>query len=144
MYINAKEKLLDKVGLLEDGAKDDVKGGEATRLRIESGVVVLSGVFLGEGIPKAVKLIQGHMEDVLHPLHGSIDVADEEEVADVKHRVAIRKAIQVNPIVIRSGLDDVACLEIAMYAVAVLWNGFDKGPNLLPILPAHKSGPLNG
>ena len=28
-YIVAEEKLLDKVGLLEDGAEDDIKGGEA-------------------------------------------------------------------------------------------------------------------
>ena len=65
MYIEAEEKFLYKVGLLEDGAKDDVKGGEATRLCIEGGVVVLSGVFLGEGIPEAVELLQGHVENVL-------------------------------------------------------------------------------
>ena len=41
MYIDAEEKLLDKVGLLEDGAEYDVKGGEATRLGIESSVVTL-------------------------------------------------------------------------------------------------------
>ena len=144
MYIDAEEKLLDKVGLLEDGAEYDVKGGEATRLGIESSVVILSGVFFGEGIPEAVELLQGHVEDVLHPLHGSIDVADEEEVADVEHGVAIPKAIQINPIVIRSGLDDVTCLEITMNAVSIFRDGFNKGPDFLPVLPTHKSGSLYG
>ena len=144
MYIEAEEKFLYKVGLLEDGAEDDIKGGEATRLCVEGSVVVLSGVFLGEGIPEAVELLQGHVEDVLHPLHGSVDVADEKEVTDVEHRVAIRKAIQVNPIEIRSGLDDVACLEIAMHAMGILWDGFNKGSHLLSVPPTHKSGPLNG
>ena len=144
MYIEAEEKLLDKVGLLEYVAEDDVKGSEATRLDIEGSVVVLSGVFLGEGIPEAVELLQGHVEDVLYPFHGSVDMADEEEVADVEHGVAIRKAIQVNPVVIRSGLDDVSRLEIAMHTVGILRDGFNKGPDFLPILPTHKSGPLNG
>ena len=127
MYIEAEEKLLDKVGLLEDGAEDDVKGGEATRLCIEGSVVVLSGVFLGEGIPEAVELLQGHVEDVLHPLHGSIDVADEEEVADVEHGVAVTKAVQVNPVVVGSGLDDVSRLEVAMQAVAVFRDALNEG-----------------
>ena len=39
--IVAEEKLLDKVGLLEDGAEDDVKGGEAAGPSIEGGVLVL-------------------------------------------------------------------------------------------------------
>ena len=56
-YIVAKEKFLDKVGLLEDGAEDDVEGGEAAGLGIEICVIVLSGIFLGEGIPKAVELL---------------------------------------------------------------------------------------
>ena len=144
MCIDAEEKLLDKVGLLEDSAEDDVKGGEAPRLGIEGSVVVLSGVFLGEGIPKAVELLLGHVEDVLHPFHGGVDVADEEKVADVEHWVTIPKAVQVNPIVIRSGLDDVACLEIAMYAVSIFRDGFNKGSDLLSVLPTHKSSPLNG
>ena len=126
-YVETEEKLLDKVGLLEDDAKNDVKGGEATRLGIEGGVIVLSGVFLGEGIPEAVELLQGHVEDVLHPLHGSVNVADEEEVTNVEHGVAIRKAIQVNPIVIRSGLDDVPRLKVAVYAMAVLRYTLDEG-----------------
>ena len=144
MYIEAEEKLLDKVGLLEYVAEDDVKGGEATRLGIESSVVILSGVFFGEGIPEAVELLLSHVEDVLHTLHGSVDVADKEKVADVEHRVAIPKAIQVNPIIIRSSLDEVACLEIAMHTVSILRDGFYKGSHLLSVPPTYKSGPLNG
>ena len=34
MYIEAEENLLDKVELLEDGAKDDIEDGETTRLDI--------------------------------------------------------------------------------------------------------------
>ena len=112
--IVAEEKLLDKVGLLKDGAEDDVEGGEAPRLGIEGGVLVLPGVFFGEGIPEAVELLQGHVEDVLHLLHGSVDVTDEEEVADVEHGVAVAKAVQVNPVVVGSGLDDVSRLEVAV------------------------------
>ena len=113
-YIVAEEKLLDKVGLLEDGTEDDVEGGEAAGQGIEGGVLVLPGVFFGEGIPEAVELLQGHVEDVLHPLHGSVDVTDEEEVADVEHGVAVAKAVQVNPVVVGSGLDDVSRLEVAV------------------------------
>ena len=127
MYIEAEEKLLDKVGLLEDGAEDDIEGGEATSQGIESGVVVLSGVFLGEGIPEAVELLQGHVEDVLHPLHWSVDVADEEEVADVEHGVAVAKAVQVNPVVVGSSLDDVSRLEVAVQAVAVFCDALYEG-----------------
>ena len=127
MNIEAEENLLYKVGLLKNDTENDVKGSEATRLCIEIGVVVLSGVFFGEGIPEEVELLQGHVEDVLHPLHRSIDVADEEEVTDVEHGVAIRKAIKVNPIVVGSGLDDVPWLEVAVQAVAVLRYTLDEG-----------------
>ena len=67
------------------------------------------------------------MEDVLHPLHGSVDMADEEEVADVEHGVAMTKAVQVNPVVVDSGLDDVSRLEVAVQAVAVFRDALDEG-----------------
>ena len=54
MNIEAEENLLYKVGLLKNDTENDVKGSEATRLCIEVGVVVLSGVFFGEGIPEEV------------------------------------------------------------------------------------------
>ena len=125
--MEAEEELLDEGGLLEYRAEDEVKGGEASGPGVEGSVVVLSGVFLGEGIPEAVELLQGHVEDVLHPLHGSVDVADEEEMADVEHGVAVAKAVQVNPVEILAGLDDVSRLEVAMHAVAVLGNALDEG-----------------
>ena len=74
-----------------------------------------------------MELLQGHVEDVLHPLHGSVDAADEKEVADVEHGVAMAKAVQVNPVVVGSGLDDVSRLEVAVQAVAVFCDALDEG-----------------
>ena len=47
-------------------------------------MVFLACIFFGEGIPEAVELVEGHVEDVLNPLHRCIHLAYLEEVPDAR------------------------------------------------------------
>ena len=114
--VEGEEDFPRQAEFVECVAERHVVAGKACCLTVEVGVVGAAGVGAGEGIPEAVELLLRHVEKPLHILHAGVDVAEHVEVADVEHGVAVAEAVEVDPIVLFAGEDEVAHLEVAVEA----------------------------
>ena len=126
------------------GTQDDIHAGEFAAETVECRMVLLSGVFPGKGLPEAMELCLRHVEDPLDLFHGGIYLANLEQVADIEQGIAMGEAVQVYPVGLLSGQEDVAELEIPVDAVAVLRDGFGKCTNDPAVLLAYESCPVDG
>ena len=142
--MHPEKHLLQKAGLHEEGADDYVQGGKLARKGVKVLVILLARVFPGKGIPEFPQLGLGQMEEAARLLQLGVHVAQHKEVADVKHRVPPRKAVQVNPIVLLAGDDEVPHLEVPVHAGPAFQDALGKTPEPGPHLAAQESSPING
>ena len=142
--MNAEKEFLYECRFLEYRPQNHINSGKFAGQGVEFAVVFFPCVFLGKGIPEPLKLVQTHMEDILHPFHRGVQMAYQEQMANVKQRVSVGKPVQVNPVVFLSGLNQIARLEISVGAACVFRDSFNKCPDDLFIPLTHIGGFLNG
>lgn len=99
LHVHGEEHLFKESGLDKVGSDNYVQAGELAGESVKFRMVFLAGEFFGKSIPEAAELLLRHVEDVLYLLHRRIDFTNLKQVADVEHRVAVCKAVKVNPVI---------------------------------------------
>ena len=125
-YVESEEQLFRQAGFLEFVAQDDIQAGEFSGEMVECGTVLFAGVGAGKGHPEAAQLSLSHVEDSLHLLHRRINIAYQEQVSYVEHRIPIAETVQVDPEIAFAGTDDVAGLEVPVNAGGLVFDGLGE------------------